>query len=418
MFCRHLSVIYVSKSTVVLYSQVFKSDTPSSAEMNFCDEYRLKCLEELGQWDEIGSLNPKKEPWNIRFRVRNALQNFQVGPAARELDNIPLPTVDPVLLADLAALALRNGNGDRAAICISKATDNFSSRYSQLSPLNFGGRRNLLEHVCIISEIQTFMEHSDIIPNASHPQTGDSLLVWDSILALRTFFAQRKKTERNLASVKSLRLKLATIALEQKNTELARKLLEGATDLREMLPFHYLIQSKVLAMESSLDSNVGASNLDRLILAKETINRAVAASTGVPKDGKFLRKIEIFGSGIWTNIEIKLNSFCLGRWEIDLERFEASLCAQVFQLVDNIQPKELTSRHAKLVELWNVQPREIIQTGLKHAERQAQIAEMQGIKPDMAEAYFIFAKYFSEWKNVISGKNLISGRLAITSPIY
>uniref|UniRef100_A0A0P6IJU2 non-specific serine/threonine protein kinase n=1 Tax=Daphnia magna TaxID=35525 RepID=A0A0P6IJU2_9CRUS len=369
------------------YSQVFKSDTPSSAEMNFCDEYRLKCLEELGQWDEIGSLNPKKEPWNIRFRVRNALQNFQVGPAARELDNIPLPTVDPVLLADLAALALRNGNGDRAAICISKATDNFSSRYSQLSPLNFGGRRNLLEHVCIISEIQTFMEHSDIIPNASHPQTGDSLLVWDSILALRTFFAQRKKTERNLASVKSLRLKLATIALEQKNTELARKLLEGATDLREMLPFHYLIQSKVLAMESSLDSNVGASNLDRLILAKETINRAVAASTGVPKDG---------------------------RWEIDLERFEASLCAQVFQLVDNIQPKELTSRHAKLVELWNVQPREIIQTGLKHAERQAQIAEMQGIKPDMAEAYFIFAKYFSEWKNVISDEEY---RLGLTRSV-
>ncbi|KAI9558578.1 hypothetical protein GHT06_015366 [Daphnia sinensis] len=367
------------------YSQVFKSDTPSAAEMNFCDEYRLKCLEELGQWDEIGRLNPKKEPWNIRFRVRNALQNFQVGPAARELDNIPLPTVDPSLLPDLAALALRNGNENRAAICIANATDNFLSRYSQLSPLNFGGRRNLLEHVCIVTDIQTFMEHSDVIPNASHPQTGDSLLVWDSILAMRTFFAQRKKTERNLASVKSLRLKLATIALEQKNTELARKLVDGATDLQEMLPFHYLIQSKILAMEASLDSDVAASNLDRLIMAKETINRA--ASAGVLEDG---------------------------RWEIDRERFEASLCAQVFQLVDNIQPNELASRQAKLVELWNVQPREVIQAGLKHAERQAQIAEMQGNNSDMAEAYFILAKYFSEWKNVMPGEEY---RLGLTRSV-
>lgn len=274
-----------------LYSQVFKGDIPSLAERDFCEEYRLKCLEELGQWDEIGRLNPKKEPWNTRFRVRNALQNFQIGPGAKGLDAVPLPSIDPALLADLAALALRNGNEDRAAICIAKATDNFLSRYSQLSPLNFGGRRNILEHVCVISEIQTFMEQSDVILNASHPQTGDSLTVWDSILALRTFFAQRKKTERNLTSVKSLRLKLAAIALEQNNAELARKLVDGATNLKEILPFQYFMQSKVLAVESSLGPDVGIDNLDRLILAKETTNRAVAVAAGMSEEGKFQHKI-------------------------------------------------------------------------------------------------------------------------------
>lgn len=68
----------------------------------------------------------------------------------------------------------------------------------------------------------------------------------------------------------------------------------------------------------------------------------------------------------------------------------------------------MASRQAKLVELWNVQPSKIIQVGLKHAERQAQIAERQGISADVAEAYFILAKYISEWKNAMSGTSSIS----------
>ena len=249
-------------------------DAPSAAEVNFCSEYRLKCLEELGQWDEIGRLKCKREPWKTRSLVRTFLLNSKTGHEIHELNRLSLPSVDPALLPDLAALALRSGNTDRAAICLSKSTDDFLARYSQLSPLNFHGRQNLLEHVCIITEMQTFMENGT--GNVSLPHTGENLVVWDYVLALRNFFSQSSVTSE---SVISLRLQLAAIALEQRNVGLARKLATVPLDVREsMVPFH-LIQSKVFAIESQFASDA-FDKLDRLILAKETINSA-NISTGI-----------------------------------------------------------------------------------------------------------------------------------------
>ena len=96
---------------------------------------------------------------------------------------------------------------------------------------------------------------------------------------------------------------------------------------------------------------------------------------------------------------------CLVSWGIDRERFEASLCAQVFQVINNMQPKDLVTKEAKLLELWNVQqPREIIEKGLQHTERHTKLAEIQGDTTKIAEAYIILAKYLYKWKANISGK--------------
>jgi hypothetical protein len=260
-------------------SQALGNVTSPTVEREFCREYGFKCLEQLGRWDEIGRLKPKTEPWNIRSHVRNSLQIFQTSQAVKELDIVNLHSVDPALLTDLAALALRNGNRDRAVTCISQATDELISRYSQLSTLNFGGRQNLLQHVCIITEIEAFLYQSDITANVSLPQSGDNIVVWDSILALRTFFAQCEKKKINLVPVESLRLQLAGIALEQKNVGLARTFFNGVVGVHEPAICHrYLMQSKILAMES-LTFDAGLNQLGALISAKETINRAVKTTT-------------------------------------------------------------------------------------------------------------------------------------------
>lgn len=59
------------------------------------------------------------------------------------------------------------------------------------------------------------------------------------------------------------------------------------------------------------------------------------------------------------------------------------------------------------MELWNVPPSEVILEGLKHSRCQAEMAENQGNATDLAEAYYILAKYCYEWKNVIPGNSLI-----------
>jgi hypothetical protein len=52
-----------------------------------------------------------------------------------------------------------------------------------------------------------------------------------------------------------------------------------------------------------------------------------------------------------------------------------------------MQPKDLVTKEAKLLELWNVQqPREIIEKGLQHTERHTKLAEIQGDTTKIAEA--------------------------------
>lgn len=190
-----------------------------------------------------------------------------------ELERISLSSVDSSVLTDLALSAIYNENLGRANLCIAKALDCFISRYSQLSSLNFTGRQNLLEHLCLITELQSFTQHSDSKWNVCLPDTGDDLIVvWNSILTLRAFFArcEEDQPEEALSSVNSLRLLLASNALEQKNVGLARQLVGAPVQVEQsMSALRQLIQSKIIAMERC-DNQLEL--VDKLILAKETIN--------------------------------------------------------------------------------------------------------------------------------------------------
>lgn len=69
-----------------------------------------------------------------------------------------------------------------------------------------------------------------------------------------------------------------------------------------------------------------------------------------------------------------------------------------------MQPNELTLKQAKLIELWNVPSTEMISLGLAHARRQAELAESNGT--DLAESFYVLAKYCYDWKSVLSGRIL------------
>lgn len=242
--------------------------------MEFCNEYRLKCLEELGQWDEIIQLKPRKDPWKTRSLVRSLLLNFDSSHDVQELEHIALSSVDPTILTELALLYLRNGNKSRASVCISKASDDLISQFRQLSLLNLGGHRKLLQSVCHITELQSFLENPNTNTstwNSSFPQTGDDVVVWNSILTLRNYFLQADNSQNQnevLKSISILRLQLATVALEQKNAGLARKLLEFPIYNSPSLPIYQLLKSKIIAIDVGENKS---STLDRLIQAKEAI---------------------------------------------------------------------------------------------------------------------------------------------------
>ncbi len=68
-----------------------------------------------------------------------------------------------------------------------------------------------------------------------------------------------------------------------------------------------------------------------------------------------------------------------------------------------MQPQDLITKQATLIELWNVQPKEIIREGLQHAEHQTKLAEIECVAANMAEAYLILAKYFYKWKTTMLG---------------
>lgn len=75
----------------------------------------------------------------------------------------------------------------------------------------------------------------------------------------------------------------------------------------------------------------------------------------------------------------------------------------MFGTVNHLPPTEVNKMRAKLIEWWNVPPEEMLSLGLKHVRRQAEMADNQGTSDDMAEAHYILAKYYYEWKSFIAG---------------
>ena len=253
----------------------------SLPEENFSSDSRFKCMEQLGQWEEMGREQPKTEPWRIRSGVREVLQNCRSEHKSmiERLDNISWSNVAPTLLPDLAAFYVWNKNRDRAIQCSSKAIDEILFHYSQLSYLSCGNRLSLLQNLCIVTEIQTFLQNPDDVQleKCCLPVANDNLTIWHSILFLRSYFFSCLpdcRQEQALEQVNSLRLQLASISLQQGNNILAQKILEGssvAKILPSVLPFWRLIQSRILALEHFNFPDGAIPKLEKLIRAKHII---------------------------------------------------------------------------------------------------------------------------------------------------
>lgn len=268
--CRFISI------DLTICSQVLKHPPANVAETEFCGEYHLKCLEQLGRWEEIGRLGPTAEPWNTRAAFHHFVDNsFRMDSKTKQLDQLSLSSAHPAVLPQLAAFAFRNGNKDRAQLCINRATDEFLSRYSRLSSLNFGGRKSILQQLCTITEVQSFLENVDW-ERLSAPQKDDSVLVWNTVLPIRSCCIQSEDVEPLVAleQLNSLRLQLADVALDQHNVHLAQKMIDDSFNVSSaLMPLRQIARCKVLALESTDDP---LFKLDQLIQAKEILDPVAA----------------------------------------------------------------------------------------------------------------------------------------------
>lgn len=229
-------------------------------------------MEYLGEWDEIRHLQLDVEPWNTRSLLREALES----PASEVPEHIEMSTLTPVnarLYPELAALDIKLGRKDRATYFINKATEDFLARYSLLSQLDFRGRRTLLEHLCLVTEVQKFLGDSSTIKNFSSPKSGDSTLVWDTMLTMRRCLAYCGDSDDLSDHLMTLPLELAAVAIEQKNFFYAKKLVENMSNIPlPKVARQKLLLGEICAMQQLRRQDPG-KKLASLIRAKTTIQQ-------------------------------------------------------------------------------------------------------------------------------------------------
>jgi len=175
--------------------------------------------------------------------------------------------IDTTLFPELAAFAAWTGSNDRAEHFIDRAIDDFIARYGQVSALNFGGKRKLLELLCTSGLVKSCLAEqqsgSDIA--ISRPQSSDSLTVWESILTIKSLF-QLPVTE--------LKLQMASAALKQHaNFEMAQTLIDGLKDVpSSMQPLKQFIESQISFAKAS-SSTIMSSNsrFTKVLQAKEIL---------------------------------------------------------------------------------------------------------------------------------------------------
>ena len=175
--------------------------------------------------------------------------------------------IETALLPELAAFASLTGSNDRAGLFIDRAIDDFISRYGQVSALNFGGKRRLLELLCTSGLVKLCLaeQQSGSEICFGRPQSSDSLTVWESILTIKSLF-QLPVTE--------LKLQMASAALKQHdNFEMAQTLLNGLKDVpSSMEPLKQFIESQIsFAKASSSTSASPSSRFTKVLQAKEVL---------------------------------------------------------------------------------------------------------------------------------------------------
>ena len=245
------------------------------AETDFCREYRLGCLEQLSRWNEIFRLKPNEDPWKARTILRRFISNaFRKDTSINDLNKLSPSSCLPSVLPDLAAYAIFLKE-DRAKLCVKRATEDFLAQYCSLSLLNFGRRRSLLQRVCTITEVQSALDQPDYGSQwTTQPQTDDNLVVWDSILNLRTLCSQLgddQKRSRLFEQLNVLRLQVAGAALSQRNVGLAKSMMDASVNtLQSSEALQQLVQIRILIAEPTDDAGI---KLDQLCRAKESLNQ-------------------------------------------------------------------------------------------------------------------------------------------------
>ena len=149
--------------------------------------------------------------------------------------------------------------------------------YAQSSPLNGRNRQDLLQNLCWVTEIYSFVQDRQKWAErggGSLPQEEDDLVIWQSILFFRSFFCRidpaldvgmvRERVDR-------LRLQLASVALKQGNLSLADGIYRGSIVdgcPQQLAPFWTLIQQRI----SILQLSSSTAKLATIIRAKKSID--------------------------------------------------------------------------------------------------------------------------------------------------
>jgi len=228
----------------------------------------LRCLEQLGHWEAIGKLCTEDTPsWHLRACVRSSFEFNQSTDYLAKMVHGSCTEIETALLPELAAFATLTGSNDRAGLFIDRAIDDFISRYGQVSALNFGGKRRLLELLCTSGLVKLCLaeQQSGSEICFGRPQSSDSLTVWESILTIKSLF-QLPVTE--------LKLQMASAALKQHdNFEMAQTLLNGLKDVpSSMKPLKQFIESQIsFAKASSSTSASPSSRFTKVLQAKEVL---------------------------------------------------------------------------------------------------------------------------------------------------
>lgn len=86
------------------------------------------------------------------------------------------------------------------------------------------------------------------------------------------------------------------------------------------------------------------------------------------------------------------------------EVLNADLCAQVYNIINNLQPREIDGKRRRLNEVWGVtidRPKELIVRGLNHLKRCTEGDSTAG--RDIGKTYYTLSRYCHQWRDVLKG---------------
>ena len=255
----------------------------TESESNLCKEYHLRCLEQLGDWNRIGAQDVGSDVWRMKGHVHKLLH----GLAASLQFSVREQDLHFDILPDAAVLVIHSGDRDKAVRLIRRVSDKFLSLYGQLSMLNLASQHSLMEKMCVIAEVATFLEQPN---NALEmwrrnlPKQNDNLSVWGWILMYRSYFATllSDDAEHIQECLCSLRVTLADVSLRKGNIHFARSVLKIENIATSVDSIWKLVLCKMEVMDACRQSVANNSKLNRLVEAEESIRQLDGGNLSIP----------------------------------------------------------------------------------------------------------------------------------------